>query len=230
MTEPSAGRYRDALRHRDFRVILTSFLIDQIGSWAYNVVLIVYVYDRTGSATWIAAATAAGWIPRILCSACAGVLADRFERTRTLLVSALLGLALMAAIAVVVAVNDPLLALLALAAATAAVGTVYLPTSGALIPETVGERDLAAANGMFGMLENLVVIVGPAIGGLLLLGGRPLWAIVFNLVTFAAAAVLIARLRIRSTGTAGEHGERLAAQLAAGGPGRAGGPGGGPPG
>jgi MFS family permease len=216
MSTQSAGRYRDALRHRDLSIMLAAFLIDQIGSWAYNVVLIVYVYDRTGSATWIAAATAAGWIPRILCSACAGVLADRFERTRTLLVSALLGLALMAAIAVVVAVNGPLLALLALAAATAAVGTVYLPTSGALIPETVGERDLAAANSMFGMLENLVVIVGPAIGGLLLLAGRPLWAIVFNLVTFAAAAVLIARLRIRSTGTAGEHGERLAAQLAAG--------------
>jgi len=196
--------------------MLAAFLIDQIGSWAYNVVLIVYVYDRTGSATWIAATTAAGWIPRILCSACAGALADRFERTRTLLVSALLGLALMAAIAVVVAVNGPLLVLLALAAATAAVGTVYLPTSGALIPETVGESDLAAANGMFGMLENLVVIVGPAIGGLLLLAGRPLWAILFNLATFAAAAVLIARLKIRSTGTAGEHGERLAAQLAAG--------------
>jgi hypothetical protein len=27
MTEPSAGRYRDALRHRDFRVMLTAFLI-----------------------------------------------------------------------------------------------------------------------------------------------------------------------------------------------------------
>jgi MFS family permease len=71
-------------------MMLTAFLIDQIGSWAYNVVLIVYVYDGTGSATWIAATTAAGWVPRILFSAYAGVLADRFERTRTLLVSAAL--------------------------------------------------------------------------------------------------------------------------------------------
>jgi MFS family permease len=216
MSSQPAGRYRDALRHRDLSMMLAAFLIDQIGSWAYNVVLIVYVYDRTGSTVWIAATTAAGWLPRILCSACAGVLADRFERTRTLLVSALLGLALMAAIAVVVAANGPLVLLLALAAATAAVGTVYLPASGALIPEVVGERDLAAANGLFGVLENLVVIVGPAAGGLLLVAGRPLAAIVLNLATFAAAAVLIARLRVRSTGTAGEHGERLTAQLAAG--------------
>jgi MFS family permease len=216
MTGSSAGSYRGALRHRDFRVMLTAFLIDQIGSWAYNVVLVVYVYDRTGSTAWIAATTAAGWIPRILFSAYAGVLADRFERTRTLLVSALLGLILMAAVALAVATNGPIAVILFLAAATAAAGTVYLPASGALIPETVGANDLAAANGLFGMLENLVVIVGPAVGGLLLLAGRPVAGILFNLTTFAAAAVLISRLRVRSTGTAGDSGERLVTQVAAG--------------
>ena len=211
-----SSRYRDVLRYRDFRVMLTAFLIDQIGSWAYNVVLIVYVYQRTGSTTWIAAATAAGWLPRILFSAYAGVLADRFERTRTLLVSALLALVLMAAITATMATGGPIVLVLLLAAATAAVGTVYLPASGALIPEMVAEHDLAAANGLFGMLENLVVIAGPAVGGLLLLAGRPICGIVLNLATFAAAASLIGRLRIRSTGTAADSGDRLAVQLAAG--------------
>jgi MFS family permease len=197
--------------------MLTAFLIDQIGSWAYNVVLIVYVYDRTGSATWVAATTAAGWVPRILFSTYAGVLADRFERTRALLVSALLALILMAAIAFVVATGGPILVLLVLAAATAAVGTVYQPASGALIPETVSESHLAAANGLFGMLENIVVVAGPAIGGLLLLTGRPVWGILVNLASFAAAAVLISRLKVRSTGAAGSGGgERLIRQVAAG--------------
>lgn len=215
MTRP-AGSYRAALRHRDFAAMLTAFLIDQIGSWAYNVVLIVWVYDRTGSTAWIAATTAAGWIPRILFSPYAGVLADRFERTRTLLVSALLGLVLMAGVALVMATGGPVVVVLILAAATAAVGTVYLPASGALISETVGADDLAAANGLFGMLENLVVIVGPAVGGLLLLLGRPVAGILFNLATFAVAAGLISRLRVRSTGMAGADGERLVTQVAAG--------------
>jgi MFS family permease len=216
MNPQTTGRYHDALRCRDFRMMLTAFLIDQIGSWAYNVVLIVYVYDRTGSPAWIAATTAAGWVPRILFSAYAGVLADRFERTRTLLVSALLALVLMAAIAFVVATGGPIPLLLVLAAATAAVGTVYQPASGALIPETVGESDLAAANGLFGMLENVVVVAGPAIGGLLLLTGRPVWGILVNLASFAAAAVLISRLKVRRTGAAGSDGERLIRQAAAG--------------
>jgi MFS family permease len=196
--------------------MLAAFLVDQIGSWAYNVVLIVYVYDRTGSTTWIAATTAAGWLPRILFCSWAGVLADRFERTRVLLVSALAALALMAGIAGVMAAGGPVLLLLLLAAATAAVGTVYLPASTALIPETVGDRDLAAANGLFGMLENVVVIVGPAIGGLLLLAGRPLAGVLFNVASFAVAATLIARLGIRSTGSAGTDGSGLAAQFTAG--------------
>ncbi|HEY1618133.1 MAG TPA: MFS transporter [Streptosporangiaceae bacterium] len=200
MSRSSAGRYRDALRHRDFTLMLTASLIDRVGSWAYNVVLIVYVYQRTGSVSWVAATTAAGWIPRIVFSAYAGVLADRFERTRTLLVSTVLGLILMAVLALIMAADGPLPLILLLAVATSAVGTVYLPVSGALTPETVPEGDLAAANGLFGVLENLVVIAGPGIGGLLLLAGRPVWGILFNVATYAAAAVLVSRMRVRSAG------------------------------
>jgi MFS family permease len=200
MSRSSAGRYRDALRHRDFILMLTASLIGRVGSWAYNVVLIVYVYQRTGSVSWVAATTAAGWIPRIVFSAYAGVLADRFERTRTLLVSTVLGLILMAVLALIMAADGPLPLILLLAVATSAVGTVYLPVSGALTPETVPEGDLAAANGLFGVLENLVVIAGPGIGGLLLLAGRPVWGILFNVATYAAAAVLVSRMRVRSAG------------------------------
>jgi MFS family permease len=208
MSRSSAGRYRDALRHRDFTLMLAASLIDRVGSWAYNVVLIVYVYQRTGSVSWVAATTAAGWVPRIVFSAYAGVLADRFERTRTLLVSTLLGLTLMAVLALVMAADGPLPLILLLAVATAAVGTVYLPVSGALTPETVPASDLAAANGLFGVLENLVVIAGPGIGGFLLLAGRPVWGILFNVATYAVAAVLVSWMRVRSAGASPAPGRR----------------------
>ena len=76
----AGSRYRDAFRHRDFRRLAIAFLIDQIGGWAYNVVLIVWVFDRTHSPGWVAATTASGWVPRLLWSAYAGVVADRYER------------------------------------------------------------------------------------------------------------------------------------------------------
>jgi hypothetical protein len=50
------GRYRDALRHRDLRLLIASFLVDQVGSWSYVVVISVYVFDRTHSAQWLTVA------------------------------------------------------------------------------------------------------------------------------------------------------------------------------
>jgi Cyclic nucleotide-binding domain/Transmembrane secretion effector len=67
----------------------------------------------------------------------------------------------------------------------------------------VGEKDLAAANAIFAALENLVVVLGPAIGGLLLLTGRPVIAVAVNAASFLAAAAVVARLRVRSRGGAG---------------------------
>ena len=60
----------------------------------------------------------------------------------------------------------------------------YQPAAGALTPEVVGEKDLAAANSIFSALESLVVVVGPGIGGLLLLTGRPVISVAINAASF----------------------------------------------
>src|SRR5581483_12039326 len=112
------ARYRDALRHRDFRLLTTSFIVDQVGSWAYNVVLIVWVFDKTHSPGSISATTAAGWLPRALFSPYAGVLADRYERSKVMLASALACFVSMTVVALVVAKNGPVLVALALSATT----------------------------------------------------------------------------------------------------------------
>jgi MFS family permease len=214
--EASSGRYRDALRHRDFRLLTVAFLTDQIGSWAYNDVLIVWVFDRTHSPTWVAAATASGWLPRLVWSAYAGLLADRYERTAVMLASSLASFVAMAGVALVVAADGPVVAALALAATAASFATGYRPAAGALVPDIVGEGDLIAANAIFGGLESLVVVVGPGIGGVLLLSGSAAAGIALNALTFLAAALVVVRLRVRSRGGAGAHGESALAQFAAG--------------
>lgn len=211
-----AGRYRDALRHHDFRLLVAGFLVDQVGSWAYNVVLIVWVYDRTHSTTWVAATTAAGWVPRLVWSPYAGVLADRYERTRVMITSALLSFVAMSGVTVVVAVGGPVTLALILAAVAASFATGYRPAAGALVPEIVGENELVPANAIFGGLESLVVVLGPGIGGLLLLIGSPTAGIALNALSFLAAALIVARLHVRSRGGAAVHGESTLVQLRAG--------------
>jgi MFS family permease len=198
----SSGRFRDALRHRDLRVLIGAFLVDQIGSWSYIVVISVYLFDRTHSTEWLAALGICRWGPGLLLASYGGVIADRYERVTIMVVSALASAAVMAAMAVVVATNGPPALILVLAAASAVALAPYQPAAGALTPEVAGEKDLAAANSLFSALENLVVVLGPGIGGLLLLTGRPVIGVAINAASFAAAAAVISRLRVRSRGGA----------------------------
>ena len=209
-------RYRDVLRVRDFRLLVIAFLIDQVGGWAYNVVLIVWVFDRTHSPTWIAAATASGWVPRMLVSPYAGVLADRYERTNVMLASALCSFLTMTGVALVVARNGPPALALGLGAVTICFAAAYRPAAGAVLPDVVSERELVSANAIFGGLENLVIVLGPGIGGLVLVAGSPAAGVTFNALTFLIAALLVLRIKVRSHGTAGAEGENVLAQFGAG--------------
>jgi MFS family permease len=210
----AGSRYRDALRHRDLRLLIGSFLVDQIGSWSYVVVISVYIFDRTHSTQWLAAAGVCRWAPGLLLASYGGVVADRYQRTTVMIVSALAAAVLMTGMAVVVVTNAPVVLVLVLLALSAAALAPYQPAAGALTPDIVGEQDLAAANSIFAALENLVVVVGPGIGGLLLLTGRPVIGVAINAASFLIAAGVTARLRVRSTGGAGD-GNALQ-QLAAG--------------
>jgi MFS family permease len=216
MAGDERGRYRDALRSRDYRLLLSAFLVDAIGGWAYNVVLIVYVYDRTGSTTWIVATTAAGWVPRLLVSTYAGAVGDRIERTLVMIGSSMAAFVAMVAVTLLVAVDAPVLTILLFSALTSAGSTFNSPAARAVVPEVVAEKDLATANALFGLLESLVVVVGPAIGGLMLLSDERAAAMALNALTFLAAAILVARMRVRSRGNAGDEGESLLTQIRTG--------------
>ena len=211
MTGKTAGRsrYRDALRYRDMRILIASFLIDQVGSWSFVVVIAVYIFDRTHSTQWLAVLGICRWAPGLLLASYGGVIADRYERVTILITSSLVSAVLMAGIAVGVATDAPIVLILVLVALSAASLAPYRPAAGALTPEIVGEKDLAAANSIFSGLENLVVVVGPGIGGLLLLTGQPTIGVAINAASFLVAAALVARLRVRSTGSAAEEGNAL---------------------
>lgn len=198
------GRYRDALRVRDLRLLLTAFGADSLGGWAYNVVLVVHLYDRTGSTAVIAATSACSWVPRLALSAYAGVVADRHERRTVMLCSAASCGALALALAAGVALAAPVWGLLALHALLSACAAFYEPAAQALVPSVVAEKDLVAANGMFGVIDNLAVVAGPALGGLFLLTGRPALGLLFNAATFGVALLAVRALRVRSPA----HGER----------------------
>jgi CRP-like cAMP-binding protein/predicted MFS family arabinose efflux permease len=202
----SRARYRDALRHRDFRLLTGAFVVNQVGGWAYSVVLAVYLFDRTGSTTVLALSAASRWVPAMLVAGYASVLADRYERTLVMRVSGLAASAAMVVLTVAVAVDAPVPLLIFLSALGAVLLSPYNPAAGALTPDVVGEKDLAAANGLFSALENLVVVLGPLLGGAILLVASPEVGVGLNAVSFLLSVLILQLLSVRATGSAGQEG------------------------
>ena len=183
-----------------------AFLVDQVGSWSYFVVISVYVFDRTHSTQWLAALGICRWGPGLLLASYGGVIADRYQRVTVLIVSSLASAVLMTGMAVVVATGRPGRPGPGHHGPVGRGAGAVPACRGRADPEVVGEKDLAAANSIFAALENLVVVVGPGIGGLLLLTGRPVIGVAINAASFVVAAALIARLRVRSRGGGGAEG------------------------
>jgi MFS family permease len=194
---------------------MAAFVVDDIGSWSYIVVISVYIFDRTHSTQWLAANAACRWGPSLLLASYGGVLADRYQRTTVMVISALASAVLMTGMAVAVASAAPVGYLLVISAVSSVALAPYQPAAGALTPEIVGEQDLSAANSIFSALQSLVVVVGPGIGGLLLLTGRPVISVAINAASFAVAAAMVTRLRVRSRG-GGSAEDSTAQQLVAG--------------
>lgn len=197
------ARYRAVLAIAGFRRLIAAFLIDQIGSWAYSVVISLVIYDRSGgSPLWLAGQFAARWVVGLLASGHAGVFADRYDRIRLMQWTAALTGVVMVGLTVAVIAETPLWVLVALTALAALLNAPYAPAAGALLPDLVDEKRLGTANSMLAVVENLVVVVGPAIGALLLLAGTPALGIGLNAVSFATVVIIVGRISVRSHGGA----------------------------
>jgi MFS family permease len=197
----TGAAYRQALSNRDFRLLVLALSQSSMGDWAYNVALVVYVYDKTHSPAWVAAATIGRMVPRLLASLYAGVIAEKFERVRIMVRADLARAVIMAVMAVVAGLDGPAWLLIALAGVLAAVGSVYEPATAAMVPQLLGEEQLAAGNALTETINNVAIVVGPAVGALVLLIGAPWVVLGLDAVTFLLSALLVRRLAARSVPT-----------------------------
>jgi CRP-like cAMP-binding protein len=217
MTSETRGSYRAALAHRDFRLMLGGFTISAIGSWAYNIALWVWIWEKTGSAGWIAATSIARFVPALLLATYGGVLAERFERTLVMRVCDTLAMVSMGSLAMTAAFDGPPVLALVFASMTSMSAIANDPAVQAMIPQVVGEKDLAAANAAYGTVDSVAVIVGPMIGAALLVLGPPALSFAVNAATFGISVLLVMRMTARSTPSdVKAEGEGVIAQMMVG--------------
>ena len=190
---PKPGAFR-ALRHRNFRIFWIGQLISLIGTWAQNLAqgwLIVLLVDPAlhhgggvalqaaqGGHSAAVEATAnfySGWVnfagglPIFLFTLLAGVVADRVDKRKLLLVTQS-GLILTALCLGILAVRGTVQIwhVLFFAALSGLFASFDMPTRQSFIAEMVGKEDLPSAVALNSSVFNAARALGPAVAGLLL--------------------------------------------------------------
>lgn len=176
---------------RPFALLLGSLAVSSCGDWLYNVALLALVYQRTGSATWVAITTAARVIPMVVIGPLGGVAADRHDRRRLIIAADLIRAALMVALAGVAAAGLPILLAPVLAAAATAAGTVAPPCVAACTARFVDADELPRASALRATVGQTAIVVGPALGAAVLIASGPSMAILLNALTFLGSAIAI---------------------------------------
>ncbi|HEY6835171.1 MAG TPA: MFS transporter [Gaiellaceae bacterium] len=207
------GAYREILAIRDARLLIGASAASQLGDWLFNAALLGTVYAATGSARWVGAATICRLLPYVVLGPVGGMIADRYDRRTVLLAGDVTRCLLMVALAGVVQTDGPVALILALTALASSAGTAERPAAMALLPRLVGEARLGPANALLHTAQDLGVVVGPAIGAMLLATAPNAVAFLVNGVTFAVSASLVSGLRRRVAPVSAREGESAGLQF-----------------
>ena len=186
-----------ALAHRNYRLFIVGQGISLIGMWMQQVGLIWLVYELTGSAFLLGLVGFASQVPTFFLAPVAGVMSDRWNRHRTLLVtqSVAMGLALVLVLLMWTGRIEVWQVLL-LGVASGVVNAFDMPTRQSFLVDMVGRReDLPNAIALNSSVFNAARLVGPSIAGLLIAAAGEIACFSVNALSYLA--VLGALLRMR---------------------------------
>lgn len=186
-----------ALKIRNYRLYATAQLISLTGTWMQRVAQDWLVLELTNSGTILGILTTLQFGPSILISPLGGVLADRIDKRRLLIVTQTL-VSMCALILGVLVLSDriQLWHVIAMASALGVITAIDAPSRQSFVVEMVGQDDLPNAVAMNSTIFNLGRVLGPSIAGLVIAAVGTGWAFVGNAV--ATLAVVAALLGMRT--------------------------------
>lgn len=162
-----------------------------MGNWALSVALPVYVYEATGSTLATGLLVVARTVPRIMLGSVAGIFVDRLDRQRVLIVSNLLSFLALLPLGAV-PYTDWVWLVYVVALLQTMTSLFFDPAENAFLPSVVGEEQLASANALNALNNNLARLIGPALGGVVMGLSGLTGVVIFDAATFLIAALLIA--------------------------------------
>jgi MFS family permease len=189
------------LRHRGFSLLFSGQLTSALGDQVFALALPWTVIAVTGDPIQVAVVLAAEAIPRVLLLPVGGALSDRINPRIVMLLSDIGRAGVVGALGVTLFSGLPPLWVVALLAALQGVGSgLFLPGSQAILPWTVKNEDIPAANGLMQIIAWLTMVVGPILGGVAVAVQAAI-AFLVDAASFVVSAITLASIRLSAPDT-----------------------------
>ena len=188
------GAFAATWANADLRRAQIGFAGAWAAEWAFTVGLGVLAYEK-GGATAVGIVSLVRMLPSVAVVPLATVYADRWRREVILVWVAVVRGAFAALMAVLAAVDAPVVTIYAAAVVSTAAAVVFRPVHSALMPSLCRTpAELAGANVVRGMIDSISTLVGPAVAAVLLATSGPPAVFVACALASTWSAALMARV------------------------------------
>ena len=203
------GTARAAFSHRTFRTVYLGAFASNIGTWMQNVVLGALAWHLTKSHLYLGLVAAAQLGPLLVFSVFGGMIADQYDRKRSLLLLCLQQAVFSIFLAVATIPKAPNEVLLLGIVFVIGIGNaLYAPIFSAVVPILVPRRDLPGAISLNSVQMNASRVIGPLIGAPIYAAFGPSWVFVLNALSFGFVLLALTRVTLpapKPSGTQGWH-------------------------
>ena len=154
------------------------------------------IKELTGSYLAVGAIGAVELIPLIIFGLYGGVLADRYDRKKLIWFSEASAMVLVGGLLLNSLTDSPsLIFIYIITALFSAVDGIQRPSAGAILPRLVSHEDLPAANALMSLRWQLGVIVGPAVGGLVIASFSTSLGFAIDALTYLVSLIFLWKLK-----------------------------------
>lgn len=176
---------RNSGNFRKFLLLWLGELVSSVGGGLTSFGLGVYVFRQTGSAGSMALVTLLGFLPTLLLSAPAGVLADRYDRRKLMMLGDGLSAVGVGYILLCMCTGGASLAQICIGVFISAVFSALLePAYRATISDLLTQEEFSKASGLVGLAGSARYLISPMLAGLLLTVSDCKLLLILDIATF----------------------------------------------
>ena len=191
-----------ALQYRNYRLFFGGQSISLIGTWMQRIAMSWLVYRLTNSALWLGVVGFTGQIPIFLLTPFAGVLADRMNRQRILVITQTLAMIQALILALLVLTGTiAVWHILSLSIFLGIVDAFDMPMRQSFMVEIVEKKDLGNAIALNSSMVNSARLLGPSIAGMLIASMGEGMCFLLNGLSYLAVILSLLAMKITSKRT-----------------------------